>query len=144
MQLSLKTDYALRVLMALASTDEVLSVDWMAEHYNISRNHLAKVAQQLNASGLVKTTRGRSGGMQLARDPADINIGIVVREFEHLDGFVACMGGGATCTIQGICGLKPALGGALEAFLAHLDRFSLADINRKPSDITDRLLAQVT
>lgn len=92
MQLSLKTDYALRVLMALASTDEVLSVDWMAEHYNISRNHLAKVAQQLNASGLVKTTRGRSGGMQLARDPADINIGIVVREFEHLDGFVACMG----------------------------------------------------
>ncbi|MCP5392624.1 MAG: Rrf2 family transcriptional regulator [Sphingomonadaceae bacterium] len=142
MQLSLKTDYALRVLMALASTEEVLSVDWMAEHYGISRNHLAKVAQQLNASGLVKTIRGRSGGMQLARDPANINVGSVVREFERLDGFVACMSGGTACTIDGVCGLKPALGGALEAFLSHLDRFSLADITRKPSSIRERLLAQ--
>ncbi|MEL1252035.1 RrF2 family transcriptional regulator [Aurantiacibacter gilvus] len=141
MQLSLKTDYALRMLMALASTDGILSVDWMAEHYGISRNHLAKVAQQLNAAGLVQTTRGRSGGMQLARPPEAINVGAVVREFERFEGFVACMGGEAACTIDGACGLKPALGGALEAFLAHLDRFTLADIARKPDAIRQRLLA---
>lgn len=142
MQLSLKTDYALRMLMALASTDEVLSVDWMAEHYGISRNHLAKVAQQLNAHGLVNTTRGRSGGMQLAREPDQINVGSIVREFERLDGFVACMGGEHACTIDGVCGLKSALGGALEAFLSHLDRFTLADIARKPAAIRERLLDQ--
>lgn len=141
MQLSLKTDYALRLLMALASTDGILSVEWMAEHYGISRNHLAKVAQQLNAAGLVQTTRGRSGGMQLARPPEQINVGAVVREFERFEGFVACMGGEAPCTIDGACGLKPALGGALEAFLAHLDRFTLADIARKPAAIRERLLA---
>lgn len=132
MQLSLKTDYALRMLMALAANDEVLSVEWMAEHYGISRNHLAKVAQQLNATGLVRTMRGRGGGMQLAREPDEINVGAVVREFERFEGFVACMGGEAGCTIDGVCGLKPALGGALEAFLAHLDKFTLADINRSP------------
>ena len=44
MQLSLKTDYALRVLMALASTEEVLSVDCMAEQYGTSRNDLATVS----------------------------------------------------------------------------------------------------
>jgi len=140
MQLNLKTDYALRILMALASTDDVLSVDWMAEHYGISRNHLAKVAQQLNASGLVKTTRGRGGGMQLSRAPSDINVGYVVREFERFEGFVACMGGESVCAIDGVCGLKPALGGALEAFLTHLNRFTLADIARKPSAIRERLL----
>lgn len=141
MQLSLKTDYALRILMALASTSEILSVEWMAEHYGISRNHLAKVAQQLNAAGLVRTTRGRSGGMQLAYDPAEINVGSVVREFERFEGFVTCMGGETTCVINGVCGLKPALGGALEAFLAHLDRFTLADIARRPKAIREQLLA---
>lgn len=140
MQLSRKTDYALRMLMALAATDEVLSVDWMATHYDISRNHLAKVAQHLNAAGLVRTTRGRGGGMQLARPPEAINVGSVVREFERFEGFVACMGGEAQCTIDGVCGLKPALGGALEAFLRHLDRFTLADIARKPGAIRERLL----
>lgn len=141
MQLSLKTDYALRMLMALAANDEVLSVEWMAEHYGISRNHLAKVAQQLNATGLVRTMRGRGGGMQLAREPDEINVGAVVREFERFEGFVACMGGEAGCTIDGVCGLKPALGGALEAFLAHLDKFTLADINRRPKAIRERLLS---
>ncbi|QZH73916.1 MAG: Rrf2 family transcriptional regulator [Erythrobacter sp.] len=139
MQLSLKTDYALRMLMALASTEGVLSVEWMAEHYGISRNHLAKVAQQLNAAGYVETTRGRTGGMRLARTPEQINIGAVVREFERFEGFVTCMGGEGNCVINGVCGLKPALGGALQAFLTYLERYTLADIADRPDAILARL-----
>jgi len=63
MQLSLHTDYALRILRALAASDEQLSVDWIARHYGISRNHLAKVAQGLQAEGYVVTFRGRGGGI---------------------------------------------------------------------------------
>ncbi len=144
MQLTLKTDYALRILMALASTDEVLSVDWLAAHYGISRNHLAKVAQALTAAQLVTTTRGRSGGMRLARPPAEINVGALVRSFERFEGFVACMGGEEPCVIEGACGLKPALGGALKAFQSHLDRFTLADIARRPDAIRERLLQGVS
>lgn len=144
MQLTLKTDYALRILMALASTDDVLSVDWLAAHYGISRNHLAKVAQQLAAAQLVTTTRGRSGGMRLARPPAEVNVGAVVREFERFEGFVACMGGEEPCAIEGACGLKPALGGALEAFLAHLDRYTLADIARRKNAIRGKLMEGVS
>lgn len=139
MQLSLHTDYALRVLMALAASDEQLSVDWIARHYGISRNHLAKVAQGLQSEGYVVTFRGRSGGMRLARDPKDINVGDVVRRFESLDGFISCMPGGGGCAINGACGLKPALGGAINAFLAHLDRFSLAAITAKPKKLMLRL-----
>ena len=128
MQLSLHTDYALRVLMALAASDEQLSVEWIARHYGISRNHLAKVAQGLQGEGLVLTYRGRGGGMRLARPAGEINVGDVVRRFESLDGFVACMSGGPGCAINGVCGLKPALAGALRAFLDHLDGYSLADL----------------
>lgn len=139
MQLSLHTDYALRILMALAASDEQLSVDWIARHYGISRNHLAKVAQGLQAEGYVVTFRGRGGGMRLARDAKDINVGDVVRRFESLDGFISCMPGGSGCAIDGACGLKGALGGAIAAFLSHLDRFSLAAITRQPNKLMQRL-----
>ena len=66
--------------------------------------------------------------MRLARAPSDINIGHVVRSLENTTGFVACMGGRETCVVERVCGLKPALAGALEAFLAHLDQFNLAQI----------------
>ena len=82
MQLNLRTDYALRMLMALAATDRTLSIDWIAQRYAISRNHLAKVAQDLAAAGFVDTQRGRGGGLRLARPAADINVGAVVRSLE--------------------------------------------------------------
>ncbi|MFN4019323.1 MAG: RrF2 family transcriptional regulator [Erythrobacter sp.] len=128
MQLSLHTDYALRILMLLGGARTRWTIDEIAVWYGISRNHLAKVVQALQSEGLVETLRGRGGGLRLARDPADINIGHTVRHLERFDGFVSCMGTGANCTISGACQLKPALLGALEAFLAHLDRFTLADL----------------
>jgi len=142
MQLNLHTDYALRVLMALAASGEQLSVDWIAGHYGISRNHLAKVVQGLQAEGYVLTFRGRGGGIRLARPAGEINVGEVVRRFESLDSFVGCMGDGGGCAIDGTCGLKGALAGALRAFLEHLDDFTLADIVGRKDRMMAKLLAE--
>jgi len=129
MQLSLHTDYALRVLMALAAAGPQLSVDDIARRYGISRNHLAKVSQKLQAEGLVETFRGRGGGTRLARPPHEIVVGDVVRRFENFDRFVGCFAAGGTgCAVNGLCALKPALAGALDAFLAHLDGVRLSDL----------------
>lgn len=140
MQLNLRTDYALRMLMALAARDEVVSIDWIAEQYDISRNHLAKVAQDLATAGFIETQRGRGGGVRLARAPSDINVGEVVRRLENTSGFVACMGGKEDCAIDSVCGLKPALAGALEAFLHHLDQFDLAQITGQRDKLLDQLM----
>lgn len=139
MQLSLHTDYALRTLMALVTSPDRQSVESVARRYGISANHLAKVAQALQAHGYVENSRGRSGGMRLTRDPAQIVIGDVVRRFENLDSFVGCMGTAAGCSIVSACGLLPALRGALDAFLAHLDGVTLADITAKETEL-QRLL----
>jgi Rrf2 family nitric oxide-sensitive transcriptional repressor len=128
MQLSLHSDYALRVLMSLAASERQLSVDEIARRYGISRNHLAKVAQRLQGEGFIATFRGRGGGMRLARPAEEIVVGDVVRRFENLESFVACFAGGGGCVVNGLCGLKPALGGAIEAFLDHLDQFRLSDL----------------
>lgn len=125
--------------MALAAKDELVAIDWIADHYGISRNHLAKVTQDLAAGGFIKTHRGRNGGLRLARPATDINVGEVVRRLENMEGFVACMGGKQDCTISAACGLKPALGGALEAFLAHLDQFTLSQITGQPRDLLAQL-----
>jgi Rrf2 family nitric oxide-sensitive transcriptional repressor len=140
MQLNLQTDYALRVLMALAAGDRQSSVDEIARQYGISRNHLAKVAQKLQSEGLVVTFRGRGGGMRLARPAEQIVVGDVVRRFENLDGFVACFPGGGGCAVNGLCALKPALGGALEAFLSHLDGYRLSDLVPDRAAFLQRLL----
>jgi Rrf2 family transcriptional regulator, nitric oxide-sensitive transcriptional repressor len=130
MQLSLHSDYALRVLMALSAGGRQLSVDDIARRYGISRNHLAKVAQRLQAEGLVVTFRGRGGGMRLARPAAEIVVGDVVRRFENLESFAGCFAAGGGCAVNGLCSLKPALNGAVEAFLTHLDGYRLSDLVR--------------
>ena len=129
MQLNLQTDYALRVMMALAASGRQMSVDEIARGYGISRNHLAKIAQRLQALGYVAAARGRGGGIRLVVSPAQVNVGTVVRSFENLEGFVACMGGAQPgCAVAGVCGLKGVLGEALQDFLARLDRYTLADL----------------
>jgi Rrf2 family nitric oxide-sensitive transcriptional repressor len=140
MQLNLQTDYALRVLMALAAGDRQSSVDQIARQYGISRNHLAKVAQKLQNEGLVVTFRGRGGGMRLARPADEIVVGDVVRRFENLDSFVGCFAGGGGCAVNGLCALKPALAGALEAFLTHLDDYRLSDLVPDRPAFLERLM----
>ena len=139
MQMSLHSDYALRVLMALAAGERQLSVDEIARRYDISRNHLAKVVQRLQAEGFVDTFRGRGGGIRLARPPEEIIVGDVVRRFEKLESFVGCFAAGSGCAVNGLCALKPALTGAVEAFLAHLDGFRLTDLVPDKGAFLERL-----
>jgi len=141
MQLSLHSDYALRTLMALATAERQLSVDDIARRYAISRNHLAKVAQRLQAEGYVETFRGRGGGMRLARPAEEIVVGDVVRKFENFGGFVGCFAAETGCAVNGLCALKPALAEALDAFLAHLDRYRLNDLVPDRSAFLRRLEA---
>lgn len=140
MRLSVHSDYALRILMALGVSEGLTSVDAIAVAYGISRHHLAKVAQKLQVLGYVETQRGRRGGMRLISDPQKVSVGTVVRQFENLDGLVDCMNPEtSTCPVAGVCVLQGALGGALSAFLTHLDGFTLADLLAVPAPFRERL-----
>jgi Rrf2 family transcriptional regulator, nitric oxide-sensitive transcriptional repressor len=129
MHLNLQTDYALRILMALAASGRQMSIDEIAASYGISRNHVAKVAHRLQTLGHIETVRGRGGGLRLGKLLGEINVGAVVRQFERLDSFVECMTGPAShCRVSGACGLQGALGLALQDFLKRLDGYTLADL----------------
>lgn len=131
MQLTRYTDYGIRVLIYLACSDEVGTVTEIAERFDISRHHLVKVAHHLSKLGYVETTRGRSGGMRLAREPEKIRLGDVVRDLEPDLNLVECFSPETdNCVISPACGLKHALIKAQRAFLEVLDSYTLKDVVR--------------
>jgi len=129
MRLTVYTDYALRMLIYLAIRDDGQArVGDVADSYGISRNHLLKVALELGRLGYVTTTRGRSGGISLARPPQDINLGEVVRHMEDDFGLVECLRAHGACCISPSCRLKGIVRQAIGAFLAVFDEYTLADL----------------
>ena len=130
MQLTAFTDYALRVLIyaAVRPDSRCLTTD-VATAFGISRHHTVKVVNELQHLGYVDTTRGRKGGFGLAMPPHRIRIGEVVRRTEGTMTLVECFDRDTnTCPLTRACGLKGVLGEAFDAFLAVLDRYSLADL----------------
>ncbi len=128
MHLTRFTDYGLRTLTYLALAPERLAmISEIAQAYKVSENHMTKVVHRLGQAGLVETLRGRNGGLRLARPAAEIGIGDVVRALEPELALAECQAGGS-CAIRGACGLEAILDEAVNALLAVLDRYTLADI----------------
>ena len=130
MKLSSYTDYTLRTLMFLARRGgSAATIQDIADLHGLSRHHLGKVVMDLARDGLVRTSRGRGGGITLGVAPAAINIGAVVRRTETGFDMAACFGAtGQVCAHQGCCGLKTALEAATAAYLARLDALTLEDL----------------
>lgn len=129
MHLTSFTDYGLRVLIRLAGQPgATLTTRDIAEEFAISRHHLTKVVQELAAAGLVRTSRGVGGGIALARPAAQIRLGAVVRHLEAPQALVECFRpDGGACRLLPHCLLKSRLAAARDAFIAELDRHTLAD-----------------
>jgi len=134
MRLTLHTDLALRLLMLLAlEPDELHTIEEVARRYRISRNHLMKVAQTLAQKGFIESLRGRGGGLRLAKPASGINLGAVIRTTEDTLALVECFDRERNnCVVASACGLRGPLEEALAAFLAVLDRYSVADLMANP------------
>jgi Rrf2 family nitric oxide-sensitive transcriptional repressor len=129
MRLSIYTDYTLRTLMYLAvNAGRHATIAEIAQTYRISETHLMKIAHQLGLAGDIETTRGRNGGLRLAKPAASINLGTIVRRTEKDLELVACFESSAACVISEVCVLRTVLHEALAAFLSVLDRYTLADL----------------
>lgn len=129
MRLTQYTDYSLRVLIYLGlQPDRRCTIREISEAYSISRNHLMKVVQQLAAEGFVESSRGVGGGLRLACAPDRLVVGKVVKAMEPDLGLVECMRPDNHCVITEACRLAGILGEARQAFVAVLDRYTLADM----------------
>jgi len=124
------SDFALRTVLFLGVHEgRLVQVSEVARSYRVSYNHLAKVAALLSEIGVVESVRGRGGGLRLARDPSEINIGWLVRHTEPDLHLVECFDQEHdTCPITPVCGLRHVLADAQRAFFETLDRYTLGDL----------------
>lgn len=138
MRLTYFTDYAFRVLIYLAvHPDRRCTIREISSAYDISRAHLMKVVNLLTREGLVIAQRGPNGGLVLAVPPEELRLGDVVRKTEDDLGLVECFRSENQCRLTPACALAPILAGALGAFLAQLDKHTLADLVRDPMPVRE-------
>lgn len=131
MRLTSYSDYSLRVLIYLATHDQskLSNIKEISEVYQLSKNHLMKIVHNLGKLGYIETIRGRNGGFRLAKSPAEINVGELVRRTEEDFYLVECFKDHNNCVISPVCSLKFVLNNALDAFLKVLDQYTIADFS---------------
>ena len=82
MKLSVKSDYAARAVLGLAQhypRAEPRRVEHLAAAQRIPVNYLSLILNELKGTGIARSVRGKEGGYLLARPPADITLGDVLR-----------------------------------------------------------------
>jgi Rrf2 family protein len=86
LQVSAKTDYALRAAseLALAATEDAgpIKGDWISETQGIPKKFMENILHDLKRSGIVRTRRGASGGYWLALPAEEISLASIIRAVE--------------------------------------------------------------
>jgi Rrf2 family nitric oxide-sensitive transcriptional repressor len=116
--------------MACAVNDgRTVRTSEIAEKCNASVNHLLQVVNLLQSNKFIETTRGRNGGLKLARPMEKISIGDVFRVFEAGMPFAECFDPETnSCPLSEMCRLRSFISRAVEAFYHELDMVTLADL----------------
>jgi Rrf2 family nitric oxide-sensitive transcriptional repressor len=97
----------------------------------------------LGREGLLVTTRGKGGGLALARRPSTISVGAVVRLTEGAPVPAECFDRERNaCVISPLCKLRGVLGDAVKAFYAVLDGYTLEDLVRNRHALAKVLLVE--
>ena len=133
MRLTTMSDYAMRLLMYVGQhPGRLCTISEVARAHDISEAHLTKITHQLALAGWLATVRGKGGGMRQAAPPQHIGLGAVVRSIEPDFKLVECLAHDSSCQLASSCHLTGIINGALQSFMQHLDRYTLADLMAPP------------
>jgi len=138
MQITRATDYAVRVLIHMASLPpgrRVLRSE-LAEATSVAENFLSKILQNLTRSNLLASRRGPDGGFELAGKGDAITLLDVVEAMEGPVCLNVCLGRDGCCTRENQCPAHQVWFEAQEALLGVLRRTSIADLVKKQAQLT--------
>jgi Rrf2 family nitric oxide-sensitive transcriptional repressor len=142
MRLVLQTDYALRILLYLATRSGRSTVREVAEFYRISAHHLGKVAHQLGRLGYIRNVRGPGGGIELARPAATVSVGEIIRAFEGRNTHLLdCIDTAGICVIEHGCTLRKVLAEAERLQMEYLDGVTLEALLPEPLELAQLIRA---
>ena len=140
--LSKRSKYAIKALLALADHErgEPVRIVDLAQEEQIPPKFLELILLGLKNQGILQSRKGKGGGYLLARDPADIYLGQIVRMFDgplapvpcaSQTAYMAC----ADCPEEAVCGVHLAMKAVRDATAKVLDGTSIASLRRQMADV---------
>ena len=140
--LSKRSKYAIKALLALADHErgEPVRIADLAQQEQIPPKFLELILLGLKNQGILQSRKGKGGGYLLARDPADIYLGQIVRMFDgplapvpcaSQTAYMAC----ADCPEEAVCGVHLAMKAVRDATAKVLDGTSIASLRRQMADV---------
>ncbi|MFH1003684.1 MAG: Rrf2 family transcriptional regulator [Chloroflexota bacterium] len=130
MKLSTRARYGTRALLDLAlySHQGPVQLRDIAHRQGISLSYLEHLVSPLITAGLVRSTRGSRGGVQLARPPREIKLSEVVPLLEGELTLVDCVNNPAACTRSRLCATRDVWGEMSQAIAGVLATTTLQDL----------------
>src|SRR6266508_6589846 len=135
LKINRQTDYAVRVLLALAKRGEGarLSSADIQQEMLIPKAFMSRIVAQLSRDGLVDTFPGREGGLMLPRPASRITLRDVVEAFEGPILLSACLEvkGEDDCPFQSNCPVRPKWGRVQVAMMREMASITFQDLARE-------------
>lgn len=140
MKISFKGDYALKIILDLALSfgQDRSQMKEIAGRQDIPLKFLEQIVLTLKAAGYIRTSRGRKGGIALARPPDQITLGEIVRSIDGSTSPIACVStsGYRACGFEPHCAFKPVFGEIKERINAVLDHTTFRDMVERTRQLT--------
>jgi len=132
MKLSMKTDYALRVLFTLVEHHGggPIPIRELARRNDVPKRFLEHIMLEMKAKGWVDSTAGKYGGYLLAKSPEKITMGEVVRHFDGVLAPIGCVSVAhyRRCSQESVCRFRRILLDARNYVARLMDRATLTAV----------------
>jgi len=140
MQITRASDYAVRVMVHLASAPHghKYPLNELATVTGVQESFLSKILQRLVHQGMLVSQRGSGGGFLLNRPPAEVSLLDVVEAIEGPTQLNHCVGEAGHCARKDWCGVNPTWERAQKALTQVLGGVSIAQL----ADDSARRLAE--
>ena len=130
MKLSTRVRYGARLLVDVAANqgEAPVALKDVARRQQVSLNYVKQLVVPLVAAGIVRTERGRGGGVRLAHAATDIKLSWVVRILDGSTAPVACVDAPMVCVRNGDCGTRAIWCRVKDAIDGVLDSVTIQDL----------------
>ena len=130
MKLSTRSRYGARILVDLDhhNGQGPVQIGEISKRQDISVKYLEQLIRPLKQASMVTSVRGPKGGHMLAKDPADITLGQIVRLFEGQAELVECISNPEQCNMADDCQVRLAWKEATRVLYEKLDSTTISDL----------------
>ena len=145
MRVPMKVDYGVRALVELASHhgEGPIPTAEIASRQSIPEAYLDQLLTTLHKFGLIRSRRGPAGGHMLAKDPSDIDLGMVMSTLEGNTPVLDCLAEPEECSLSHTCAQRDVWRSVEEAMHDLLSATTVADLAYRQNHLAGRGMYQI-